>query len=66
LGKARAKLGPVPHIKPKRMRHKTFIRVASEYLAARREAGKALYESNIHQLEQMQAEAEHFGLYETE
>ena len=61
MGKARAKLRPEPHIKPKRMRHKTYIQVASEYLVACREAAEAQYEWNLRFLEQMQQEEEHFG-----
>ncbi len=53
--KARAKLGPGAE-KPKRMRHKTFVRLGVTYLKAHKELGEALRENHFRLLEQMEQE----------
>ncbi len=61
MSKARARLGPGDK-KPKRMRHKTFVRLGIKYLEAVREANEALHEQNVRLFEQMQAEEERYDL----
>jgi len=53
--KARAKLGD-GHTKPKRMHHKTFVRLGIEYLKIQRELSDAFRERHLHTLERMEKE----------